>query len=108
MQALSQSKPESRKPTAIAVLVTGYALLFAMLGWVTVRLDELCAAAGLNFIDPAITLVLAAVKVLGNLAFSRNVVFNPACGIFVLLCALIGIVFGLRLLSRKTTVASTR
>lgn len=108
MQALNQSKPESRKPMAIAVLVMGYALLFAMLGWVTVRVEELSAAAGLNFIDPAITLVLTTVKMLGNLAFSRNAVFNPACGIFVLLCALIGIVFGLRLLSRKTTVASTR
>jgi hypothetical protein len=107
MHIVAQSDPSQRKTLGIALIAGSYTLLLAILGAAAVHLNELVAATGVDFINPGVAAVLAFVRVAGNLVFDHHAAVALACAIFVSSCALVGIVFGLRLLLRKPATAAT-
>jgi hypothetical protein len=105
-QTTTPSSSKTRNPVAIALIAVSYSILFATRGWTAVRFDQLLTATGVNFVYPAGAVGLALVRVLGNMVFDHRAILSLACGIFVLFCALMGIMTGLKMLLRRRTVAA--
>jgi hypothetical protein len=107
MQIVAQSDPTQRKTLGIALIAGSYTLLLGILGAAAVRFNELLAATGVDFINPGMAAVLALARAVGNLVFDHHAAVALGCAIFVASCALVGIVFGLKLLLRKPATAAT-